>query len=240
MRRTLPGLLVFVLLYFMSVSVVYSSGLVLINKKGEVIVKVLGITSGEKMKIVGISTLESSNGVYSNNAQVSLTLTGEDVRVDIKSADGVKTLNATDWDEEIVEIEERGDVKKISIQRQDNSFLISQGVVVAKTQFPIVIDSKRGELSVITATGSRHILRYPQDVAETLKNTKIVSLYDNIKITERENGELIYEVKGEKAIKILGLFNVRGNVDVDVSASSGEVLTINEPLWLKILGLIFI
>jgi len=188
MRRTLPGLLVFVLLYFMSVSVVYSSGLVLINKKGEVIVKVLGITSDEKMKIVGISTLESGNSVYSNNAQVSLTLTGEDVRVDIKSADGVKTLNATDWDEEIVEIEERGDVKKIS----------------------------------------------------TLKNTKIVSLYDNIKITERENGELIYEVKGEKAIKILGLFNVRGNVDVDVSASSGEVLTINEPLWLKILGLIFI
>ncbi|EKD62575.1 MAG: hypothetical protein ACD_52C00122G0004 [uncultured bacterium] len=238
MRRILPSILLFVFVFVSSGSSVFSSGLVLITKKGEVIVNVLGVTNEDKLKIVNVKS-GAVDTVFSDNAQVSLTLSGQGVTVDIKSKDDSKTLDAASWGEEIVEVEERGDVKKISIQKQNSSFLISQGDVNAKTNFPIVIDSLRGELSVITGTGSRHILRYPQEVTEALKNAKIVSVYDDVNITENDKGELLYEVTGKKAIRILGLFDIKGNVDVDVSASTGEVLKVDEPLWLKVLSLIF-
>ncbi|EKD62006.1 MAG: hypothetical protein ACD_52C00324G0006 [uncultured bacterium] len=237
MRKVLPGFLLSALLFATSWSSVFSSGLVLINKEGQVIVNVLGVSSEEKLKIVSINA--GGSNVYSGNAQVSLTLSGQGVLVDITSDEGSKSLNASDWEEEIVEVEERGDVKKISIQKENDGFLISQGSVNAKTNFPIVIDSMRGELSVVTGTGSRHILRYPQEVTETLRNAKIVSVYDDVNILEGDKGELLYEVQGEKVVRVLGLFDVRGGVSVDVSASTGEVLKVDEPLWLKILGLIF-
>ena len=106
MRRILPSILLFVFVFVSSGSSVFSSGLVLITKKGEVIVNVLGVTNEDKLKIVNVKS-GAVDTVFSDNAQVSLTLSGQGVTVDIKSKDDSKTLDAASWGEEIVEVEER-------------------------------------------------------------------------------------------------------------------------------------
>jgi hypothetical protein len=41
----------------------------------------------------------------------------------------------------------------------------------------------------------------------------------------------VYEVRGEKEGRFLGLFKVRANVSVEVDAESGEVLRVRKPWW---------
>lgn len=58
-----------------------------------------------------------------------------------------------------------------------------------------------------------------------------------IELKEVGNGNsttLAYEMSAKKKVKILGLFNAKANVDVQVDAETGDVLRVNKPWWVSV------
>ena len=45
---------------------------------------------------------------------------------------------------------------------------------------------------------------------------------------------LAYEMSAKKKVKILGLFNAKANVDVQVDAETGDVIQVDKPWWVSV------
>lgn len=210
------------------------ASLVTINKNGETIWKVLS------------SQDEVSLGVKRNSLEVKEVASdiAEDTRIAIKREDGKIYLNefdVTNWQEDLVEIEERGETKRAVIGVQGTQFTIEQNGILALTDFPIVIDPKANELSLITPSGSIFLSVLPTEAVESALRSRFINRLPEKKIflKEEEVGTLAYTVNGEKVLDIFGILEYKIPVTARVSASTGEILGVQGPEWFKIFGFLF-
>jgi hypothetical protein len=42
-----------------------------------------------------------------------------------------------------------------------------------------------------------------------------------------------YQVKAQKNVKVIGLFRAKMNVEANVDAKTGEIISINKPWWAR-------
>lgn len=231
------------LLFFSSVNYAHAS-LVHIALDGKVTVNVLGtedsVLSIPKKESLQINDIAASD--VPNHASVSLSETDGKINLNVATDDGQRNLDVTNYKDNLIEIEERDKAQKVQISLIDGRFSIEQNGVIALTDFPININPKNAEISVTAPSGIRYLAILPDEAYRGLLKAKIISTLGGNKLTisEGEKGELSYVVPGQKVINLFNLFSYPIEVRTTVSASTGEVLSVDEPVWLKVLNLFLV
>src|SRR3989344_7725394 len=109
------------------------------------------------------------------NAKVSLSKLDGKVALDVSSELGQKSLDVTNYQDEIVEIEERPEVERFTISLSEGKFIIDQGGILAETYFTINIEPKTAELTLETPPGFRYLSILPREAVETILRAKTIN-----------------------------------------------------------------
>jgi hypothetical protein len=242
MRNILLSLLLSTFLFFITTSKVCAS-LLVIEKGGEVVWNVLADVDSLSLDIPRHSYIEVKEAAEVKpdaNSMVSLTKSGEEISLIVSSEAETRELDVSGINDDLIEIEERAEVQKVVIGVTDNMFSLKQKGVVAVTSFPINIDSRSAELSVKTSSGDRFLSIFPFQAVEILLQSKLLNkITDNkVEIIEKEQ-ELQYEIKGEKVLNFFDLVEYPIPVTSYISASTGEILTFEAPVWYKVVAYLF-
>jgi len=242
MKSVLAIFIVIVLFFGFSVKPA-NAALLNFTKNGELYWNVLGLEN----------TVESAyNSALEVQKIANHLVSGEPIPVVLSNENGhvllsygkspEKPVDITGYDSEIVEIEGDNSARTVSIAATDNGFIIQQKGIIAETQYPITIDSPRNRLSLNTDTGNRLLSVLPFDAVNQIIRTNIISSVLEAKITlvEKEEGEVAYVVQGEKQIILLNIIALQVPVNVEVSALTGSVIKIDQPLWYSALDFLLV
>lgn len=217
------------------------ASIVTIGKTGEVKVNVLAaenVSGTEDVESVKIA--KSAIEMGEADMPVSLSRSNGKYMLSVAGKDGERNFDVSDYKDRILEIEERPSVKKIGISLSNNKFVIEQRGIRATTQYQINIEPKASRITVLTPTGYKFLTTLPSDALNILlKSKSISSLGENgtVEITEDYNGNLIYQVNGIKRVGIKDLYMHDVPVSAKLLAGNGQVLEVDQPVWLKILSL---
>jgi len=184
----------------------------------------------------------ASNPTPDPNAEVYLKRIDDRVQLSVVSGSGQVDQDVTDFSQDLVEIEEKDQPKKVVIINLDGGFGISQRGILAKTDYAINIDAGSRKLSVEAPSGLRYVAILPYDALLNLLRAKIIDRMDpekQIVLSEGEKGEIGYLIPGHKVIDLFNLIDLPVAVVTTVSASTGEVLHVDQPVWLGILSFLF-
>lgn len=240
MKKSLLFALLF--LFFLFPRTAFAS-LIVIDKDGEVIWKVLasettlGIPRSSEIIVKNVAGSASQA-----NSLVSLLRENGKVMLSVKEGNQEKSLDVTQIGGEIVEIEERPQARKVKIGVLGEKFLIEEDGTLALTDFPIKVDPKRAEVSVVTGTGSRILPFLPKEALEVAIRAKSITELKQghtMELAEGGLGELTYEIPGQKTINLVNLLKFQVPVTTSISALTGEVLSIEQPAWLRVFGFLF-
>lgn len=214
-----------------------ASAIIVISNSNQVIWNVLGESSENPIKIVSLPS-----SVENNNQTVQLLKTDNITTLEVDTGSVKKSVDVTGFGDNIIEIEQSQDAKRISISQSEDKFLITQQDVVAQTGFPIKINPDGRYVIVVTPSGERYLGIFPSDAIDSILKTQIidkVSVESGLSLTEGEAGVLEYVVNGEKNIKLFNLFEISAPVTLKISAIDGIVLGKDSPVWYKVLGFLF-
>jgi len=233
-------LILTVLFLFLWNTSVVSAGLVNISKDGMLTWNVLADQDSLALEIQPRSQLEVKESAGGNTSDSSLLLKKEDEKIVLNIGEK-KVLDVTNWSDSVVDIEENEDSKNIKIQIVDGKFEIIQSNVSAVTTYPININPKENELSVVTNSGAVFLTILPAEAAETALRSRYLSkiIDRNLEMNDQDSGVLVYKVKGEKNINLFNLVELKVPVTTHVSTTTGEILNVDQPKWLSILGFMF-
>lgn len=216
------------------------AALIHINQDGNITWNVLSFQTDNPKESLKIVNIANKNPI--NQPVISLINQDGKVQLQVTSDSGNTTTDITDFTDEIIEIEEKEAAKRLKITSVGNEFVIKQDDVSVATSFPIKVDPKNKVLSVQTQTGERYIKMLPSEVFGNAVKADFIDRLINdqsISLTEGDNGELEYQIKGQKNLSLLNLIKLDAPVNLAVSATTGEVLKIDQPTWLRILGFLF-
>lgn len=229
-------------LLFLSADATHASYLV-VNSKGELVWKVLSVETPSAEQPSEIKVKDVLNTRSYQNPKISLFKDGDRLQLLVASKEGEKKIDVTDFDQDIVEVEERPHTQKFTVGvGEGNKFFLKQEGIEVVTDFPIIINAEKGEISVLTPTGYRFISVLPKEAIEVLLRTKLITKISKTEkplMTEGEHGQLIYKVSGEKVVNMFNLFNLEVPVKGEVSVLTGEVVSVEQPVWLRLFGFIF-
>lgn len=217
----------------------------MINENGEVIWKVLSSTDSISLSIPQREYLEVTDVAVSfeitSDARISLEKEDGNINLSIDSSEGSRNLDVTNWQDDLIEVEERGETKKLTIRIVDGEFSIEQKGISVVTSFPINIDPKKNEISVQTPSGARFLSVLPVEAAESALRAKVMTRLTDEKalLVESDRGELVYVLSGEKILNFFNLLDYPVEVEASVSVLTGEIVHVEQPPWLIVLGFLF-
>ncbi|MCH7641106.1 hypothetical protein IID22_02845, partial [Patescibacteria group bacterium] len=232
-------------LIFATSAQVTRASLVTIDKEGKVVINVLSAEESIELEIPRRDYLEVKNIAEVTpdpDAKISLLRVNGKVKLNISTSSGDKSLDVTNYKGEIVEIEERPAVERIAISVLGDKFEIVQRGVVAITTYEINIDPQTARITLETPSGLRFLSILPRQAVDITLQAKYINRIggqDKLDLKE-EGGDLSYVVHGDKVINPFDLFEYNVPVKVYVSASTGEILSVDQPTWLRILGFLFV
>ena len=108
---------------------------------------------------------------------------------------------------------------------------------------PINVDPSNKELSVTTSSGRKLISVLPREAIDALMRTKIINrmrLNERLNIVEEEGGDVSYVIKGQKVINLFNVYDYEIDITARVSVTTGEIVGIDEPEWLKAINFLFV
>ena len=184
------------------------------------------------------------NVLASSNIEVKNTAVATDTSaLSLRTESGKFYLNDIDvtglGNQDLVDIEERPNIKKIVIGVKENSFTLNEGGVIAMTTYPIKIDARERKLSVKTDSGETFLMILPKEAVEVAMRSRFISKnVETIYISNLED-EVVYRVDGEKVFDILGVVSYSVPLTAYVSVTSGKIINIIGPEWFKIFGFLF-
>lgn len=221
------------------------ASLVVVDSKGKVIIKVLSVEDSVELEIPRRDFLEIkdiADETPDPEAKISLAKIDGKVSLKVSTSSGEKSLDVTSYKEEIVEIEERPEVERLTISVFGDKFRIGQKGVYAETDYQINIDPKSAGLTLATPSGFRYLSVLPKEAAETILRSRVVNRIGagSVISLSEHSGELYYEVAGERVINVFNIFEYPVPVSARVSASTGAILSVEQPTWLKVLGFLFV
>ncbi len=220
-----------------------NASLIVIDKDGSVVWKVLatestlGIPKASEIKVKNLA-----GSTLGGNSLVSLLRDGDKFTLSVRSGGEEKSLDVTRVGGEIIEIEERPMARMVKIGVLGEKFLIEEEGTMALTDYPIKIDPERAELSVVTSSGHRILPFLPKEAFEVALRAKVISKGregETMELSEGGQGELSYKISGDRTLNVLNLLKINVPVRTSISALTGEVLSIEQPAWLRIFGFLF-
>ena len=219
--------------------------IVTVGKDGEIIINVLASEDSFSLTVPKKESVEVTKlgvGTGGNpEGKISLAKDGNSFKLNIVSAEGERQLDVTNIKGDLIEIEERPKVKNIKIGLLNGKFFIQEGGIQALTEYPINVDPKYAELSIETSSGKHFLAILPSEAYQTSLKAKIVSklAVNDLIISEKKIGEVAYEIDGKKTLNFFNLLSYDVPVKVSVSALTGEILNVDQPPLLRVLGFIF-
>lgn len=229
------GIFLAVPLFFLATQTTEAS-LVVVKNNGDVVVNVLAKQDGPGITETSDQVVEISNFFLALNKSddktyLSLAMPGEN-----------RVLDITNYNDEVVELEGTSQPQRLTIAKKDDGFAINQNGLTVITDYDIEVDTKEKDVLVKTPTGKKYLLIFPQEAVFALLRSNIVTKVDkgtDMGMSENE-GELAYNIQGKKAINLFGLFSFDIAVATKVSATSGKVLSVDSPAWMKVINIALI
>jgi hypothetical protein len=172
------------------------------------------------------------------NAKISLSKEDGGAGLTIISESGEKEMRLENTDGDLVEIEARPMASLIKIGLIDGIFTIRQEGVLAKTDYAISIESQNAKLTLAAPTGQRYLYVLPQDAINSVLRAKTLTNVDaskDIRIVE-EDGDLVYKLSGEKHLNLFNLYDYPVELEASISATTGEIVKTNAPIWLSLVS----
>ncbi len=214
------------------------ASLLRISPEGELRWNVLGVTDGAPEELVVTRAPQEING----EAYLALERADNTVQLTVVSEGREERTDVTACGDEILTLEARQKSQEIRILSSEGKFRIVQNDVAAETQFPIYIDTKDHKLSVDTDTGRQYILVMPAEAFESaLRANVLTKLKDSSVMTLRQGsqGEVLYQLEGQKIISLFNLMELPVDVSALISASSGKIEEVSQPVWFQFFGFLF-
>jgi len=240
--KQILALIIISLLFFSGPVSTYAS-LLVVEDNGEIIWNVLSEETSVDLGIPRHSYIEVKRAAETQPPQssvVKLTRENDKVSLVVSSDSETRELDVTNWNETLVEIEERPETQRLTIGMKDNKFKLQQRGISALTDFPVSVDSKKAQLSVQTTTGEKFISIFPYQATEAALRTKIVNRLEStqIEIIEKES-KLQYLIHAQKVFNFFDVYEYVIPITTYISASTGEVLGLEGPGWLKYISFLF-
>lgn len=232
-------LFIFLIIFLISTGDV-SASLLTIDKDGNLSWNVLSYESSLALDVPGGTEIDvkkiASDAVGGKSI---VTLKKENDKITLTEVGG-RELDVSSWEDDVVEVEERGSVKNLKVTINDGKFSLEQDNIKAKTDYPITIDAKENKISVETQTGDKYLAILPYDAAQSFLRTKIVTNVNSsdMEVVEYEK-DISYLVNGEKVINLLNIYDLKLPVSAHISASTGEVMMV-DPSWLGVVNYLLI
>ncbi|MBU0572781.1 hypothetical protein KKH23_02405 [Patescibacteria group bacterium] len=233
------------ILFCISSVAVKAESLLVVNGEGDIIWKVLSSTDSISLSIPEREHLEITDVAASfettSDAKISLEKEDGSISLSIDSSEGNRSLDVTNWQDDLIEVEERGETKKLAIRIIDGEFNIEQKGISVTTSYPINIDPNKNEISVQTPSGARFLSVLPIEAAESALRAKVITRFTDKKasLIEGDRGELVYVLSGEKVLNLFNLLDYPVEVEASVSVLTGEIVHVEQPPWLIVLSYLF-
>ena len=211
-----------------------------VGADGEITWKVLSKQDSADLDIPTHSYIEIKkvgDDAVDSKSTIELSKNGDKISLYVFNDNEKRQIDITTANYDLIEIEERPEVQRINIGIKDDKFSLQQRGFFALTDFPIKIDPLSARLTIGTGSGERFLSILPYQVAQGVLRSKLISRIDNNRLEIIEEGrELQYSFSGEKVFNIFGLFEYTIPVSLRVSATTGETVSIEGPVWYKIVG----
>ena len=145
-----------------------------------------------------------------------------------------------DIKKEIEEIKKEIEDNK-SILASGEGFLLKERNISAYTNFPLIIEPLDKKIIVRTSTGEQFISILPSDALVQVVKGNVLDVIDGdyLILSDGEMGDVQYTVHGKKTLNILNIISHEVPVKAVVSAVDGQVLSVEQPIWLPLASLLF-
>ena len=214
------------------------ASLLVVKSDGELVLNVLSSESALVLEIPDYGQLGVKKAATEGETSENILLSREDNKISLRIGES-KFFDVTDWKEGVMEIEERPESKSIHIDLWENKFRIQSEGVFALTDLPFSVNPSKDKFSVTTPSGEKYVAILPHEAVQTVLRAKVLSQTDKALDLVEEAGVLSYLVKGKKVINLFNFYDLKVAVTAKVSASTGEIYFIEQPPWLRVLGVLF-
>lgn len=222
---------------------VVSAQILIVRNNGEIDYKVLSFSDEIKPEIPKSSNFDVKQSPAVSTAEkptIALTRNGESVNVLVDEYGSKKEFLINKSTDVILELEERPETSKLEIGYKDGFFTLIQNNFTAYTNFAIKIDAVNARLTVSTERGERIVSIMPNSAIQYLVKSKVINKVseNRLELIEKDS-ELVYQVSGERLLNIFDLYKYPIEVNSFVSASTGEIVLVEAPVWLKVINNFF-
>ena len=126
-----------------------------------------------------------------------------------------------------VEVSSTSGQKRLSLKKvTENSISIEEGSASVTTSGKMIIEEKK--LWMETSDGNKEIKIMPSTASETAINQLRLKNYE---IVLKEVGKPMYEISGQRDVKVIGLFKSEMSVVSYIDADTGIVENTRKPWW---------
>ncbi len=227
------------LIFFLSFSVPYTSAsLITVRKDGKIVWNVLSEKTYERTRSSSLE-VKKVGEEFREAAFISLEKKGSKVNLVVSSENSLRELDIEE-SPSLVEIEERPEIQEIVFGVRDGRFSLEQNGVVGLTDYPIQIDVKKSSISILTSKGGEFLKILPREAVDFALRTRLISKANKEVEIFEINDTLQYKIEGERVFNFLDLFKYSIPVTVFISATNGELLSIDSPTWYKYLKFLFV
>ena len=230
-------LLLSVLFFFLFPPFLSAAPLLQVKENGEVVANVLSAQSQLALGVFNQSALEIKRvaGKMPEGSEIVLKKEGGSYNLYFGES---RPFDITNWKEAVVQIEEKEEGRQAEVFLDNGEFVLAQAGIKASIPFPIKIDPKQKKFQVETPYGDKYLAVLPLEAGLiSLRSKSISKLSESPFNLVEENKDLVYKIYGKKSINFFNFYTLDTDVVAKVSASTGEVVFIEEPLWLKVLAL---
>lgn len=132
-----------------------------------------------------------------------------------------------------LEVAEGTEAAKVKIASREGKFIFFEQKFGGESEFPVSINKTTRELTITTPAGVRTVTVLPDTAVENMlaqnEIDRVIGINGQIvEVKVGPDGNLIYEIKGAKNEKFLGLINVSIPKTLDVSTQNGQLLGVSQ------------
>lgn len=203
------------------------------------------------VKSVEVENKEKTEVKYKMESQIKTEMSGKSGQVQFRPTEGKIEVSSTrgnstaptnlgEADNIKIKVKEGQKENEIELKAEDGRFEFKAKGVAAQSNFPLTLNNATGELSVQTPQGTKIIRLLPNQVAEIALRAGVQNKIEAIEVSENEQEKdesgLVFKVQGTKSGKFLGLIPISAPVETQIGAQTGNIVSVNEPGWFKLIS----
>lgn len=219
---------------------VSADSLIQLSPAGQVTINVLAAESESGLSIPQSDYLKVKSHLADSGEFTQIALTRSSDKTTLSVGTG-NYLDVSGIGSDLVEVEERPATHKFSIATSANGFVLTQDGVMATTSYDIHIDPLKARLTLATPTGDKYLAILPKEAVDsTIRSGVLSKVVDGgVAIVENAGSELVYKVSGNKVLNLFNLYNYQVPVTANVSASTAQIVSVDQPPWLVVITYLF-